>query len=161
MSCQPVGLAVVATSGVTFAVPPLAQRSAHLSSGVADEISFNEAPVSALPPAGRRFAREFARLHPELENGEYPPWVPYAAQSTEALLAAIARSDGTRASVVRELHHLRVVNGPLGSFRFDRFGDATVNYTTIVRITKEPSPESPIPGADLDRVLTVPRSLTR
>ena len=39
------------------------------------------------------------------------------------LLDAIARSDGTRASVVDELFKTKVTNGILGSFSFDRYGD--------------------------------------
>jgi hypothetical protein len=39
------------------------------------------------------------------------------------LLDAIARSDGTRGSVVQELFATKVENGILGSFTFDRFGD--------------------------------------
>ena len=39
------------------------------------------------------------------------------------LLDAIARSDGTRGSVVKELFATKVENGILGSFSFDRFGD--------------------------------------
>jgi ABC-type branched-subunit amino acid transport system substrate-binding protein len=48
---------------------------------------------------------------------------PEAAQATEVLLDAIARSDGTRASVVEELFATKVENGILGSFSFDRYGD--------------------------------------
>ena len=96
----------------------------------------DEAPTSALPPAARRFVQEFRRRYPEAEIGDFPPDVPYTAQATEALLTAIARSDGTRASVVRELHELRIVNGPLGTFRFDRYGDPTINYTTILRVIR-------------------------
>ena len=50
-------------------------------------------------------------------------YVPGAAQAAAILLDAIGRSDGTRASVVRELFASRVVDGILGSFSFDRFGD--------------------------------------
>jgi ABC-type branched-subunit amino acid transport system substrate-binding protein len=75
-------------------------------------------PHSALPPAGKTFLREF---------GETPaapgPGVPEAAQATDVLLDAIARSDGTRASVVDELFATKVENGILGSFSFDRLGD--------------------------------------
>ena len=49
--------------------------------------------------------------------------LPETAQATEVLLDAIARSDGTRASVVEELFATKVENGILGSFSFDRFGD--------------------------------------
>ena len=39
------------------------------------------------------------------------------------LLDAIARSDGTRASVVDELFATKVENGILGSYSVDRLGD--------------------------------------
>ena len=74
---------------------------------------------SELPPAGQRFLREFGSetVFPT------PPGSPEAAQATEVLLDAIARSDGTRASVVEELFATKVENGILGSFTFDEFGD--------------------------------------
>jgi ABC-type branched-subunit amino acid transport system substrate-binding protein len=118
-------------------------------------VSQNLSPTSALPKSARRFVREFRRLHPEAEIGD-APFVPYTAQATEALLTAIARSDGTRASVVREMHELRVENGLLGTFQFDRYGDSTLNYTTILRVVKKPPPGSDTPHAVIDRVLSVP-----
>jgi hypothetical protein len=44
------------------------------------------------------------------------PYSMYAAQAADVLLDAIARSGGTRASVVRELFATRVHNGILGNF---------------------------------------------
>jgi branched-chain amino acid transport system substrate-binding protein len=76
-------------------------------------------PHSALPPAGRRFLREFGPTA-DLPGAQ---GAPEAAQATEVLLDAIARSDGTRASVVTELFATKVEDGILGSFTFDRFGD--------------------------------------
>jgi branched-chain amino acid transport system substrate-binding protein len=68
-----------------------------------------------LPPAGQRFLQELA------------PAEPYAAaeagQAAHVLLDAIARSDGTRASVVEEIFRTSVTAGILGSFSFDRYGD--------------------------------------
>jgi ABC-type branched-subunit amino acid transport system substrate-binding protein len=61
-------------------------------------------------------------------------WAPEAAQAAEVLLDAIARSDGTRASVVREVYATKVRNGILGSFSFDRFGDVVPAPVTIYRI---------------------------
>ena len=49
----------------------------------------------------------------------------FAAQAAEVVLAAIARSDGTRAAVLRELRASRVRDGILGTFRFDGNGDIT------------------------------------
>ena len=124
-------------------------------------VSQDAAPTSYLPPAARRFVQEFRRRYPEAEIGDFPPDVPYTAQATEALLKAIARSDGTRASVVRELHELRIVNGPLGTFRFDRYGDTAINYTTIVRVGGMTWLGSPQPHAVIVRVLSVPPGLVR
>jgi ABC-type branched-subunit amino acid transport system substrate-binding protein len=80
-----------------------------------------------LPPAGQRFLREFRA------KGD-PLWAPEAAQSTEVLLDAIARSDGTRASVVEEMFATKVEDGILGSFSFDRYGDIDPAPVTVYRI---------------------------
>jgi hypothetical protein len=48
------------------------------------------------------------------------------------LLAAIAHSDGTRASVTRALLKVNVTDGILGSFGFDRNGDMTTNLIPVV-----------------------------
>jgi branched-chain amino acid transport system substrate-binding protein len=76
-------------------------------------------PHELLPPAGKRFIREFGR------SADEPVFLgaPEAAQAAQVLLEAIARSDGTRASVVEELFATQVVDGILGSFTFDRHGD--------------------------------------
>ena len=58
-----------------------------------------------------------------------------AAQAAEVVLAAIARSDGTRASVLRELRASRVRGGILGTFRFDGNGDITPAKLTVLRVT--------------------------
>jgi branched-chain amino acid transport system substrate-binding protein len=94
-----------------------------------------------LTPAARRFVREFGARGDEVGVLE-------AAQATETVLAAIARSDGTRASVLAELQDTRVQDGILGDFTFDRYGDITPAPFTIFRMT----------GRKLvvDRVITVP-----
>jgi hypothetical protein len=65
-------------------------------------------PPEQLPPAGRRFLRAFGGPA-FVDRGALG--APEAAQATEVLLDAIARSDGTRASVVGELFETNVVNG--------------------------------------------------
>ena len=57
-----------------------------------------------------------------------------AAQAAELVLDAIARSDGTRESVLEELQGAEVRNGILGDFRFDR-GDITPVELAIFRVT--------------------------
>jgi ABC-type branched-subunit amino acid transport system substrate-binding protein/DNA-binding beta-propeller fold protein YncE/predicted Ser/Thr protein kinase len=151
-------VAIIAPDGF---FPPNYVFEAAGEAAVGMYVSLNQAPTTALPPPAQRFIREFSRRYPEAEIGDFPPWVPYTAQATEALLAAIARSDGTRLSVVRELHELRIVDGILGTFRFDQYGDSTLNYTTIVRVVKKPPPGSDIARGVIDRVLALRPGLVR
>jgi branched-chain amino acid transport system substrate-binding protein len=117
--------------------------------------------TESLGPAGRRFAREFAATQPK---GEFPNalYIPEAAQAADALLAAIARSDGTRSSVLHELRNLEVDDGILGTFGFDENGDMTPATITVFRVTGEGS-KSDAPefygGADFDRLVRVPAAL--
>jgi branched-chain amino acid transport system substrate-binding protein len=87
----------------------------------------------SLTPAGRRFLRS-VRVSPEqtLSDGFTGP--AEAAPATEVLLDAIARSDGTRASVVEELFETRLNGGTLGSVSFDRRGDITPARVAVFTI---------------------------
>ena len=112
----------------------------------------------AATPAGRRFARDFgAQVAPTA-------YVMPGAQAAEVVLDAIARSDGTRASVLEQLRATRVRGGALGDFRFDR-GDVAPARITMLRVTGKTPPQGGLPeqfkGAVLDRVVTVPPSLAR
>ncbi|HYN92103.1 MAG TPA: hypothetical protein VER75_09280, partial [Thermoleophilaceae bacterium] len=84
---------------------------------------------------------------------------------TELVLRAIARSDGTRESVLEQLKASRVKDGILGSFRFDRNGDLTPAKMPIIRITGSTPPSARLPeflqGAVIDRVVEIPRRLIR
>jgi hypothetical protein len=83
------------------------------------------------------------------------------AQATELALGAIARSDGTRASVLKRLRASRVRDGILGSFRFDRFGDPDPETMAVFRLTRRRAPGDVAPGAAFDRVVTIPARLRR
>jgi DNA-binding SARP family transcriptional activator/ABC-type branched-subunit amino acid transport system substrate-binding protein len=101
-------------------------------------------PNSELPPKGRRFLAEL-----EAAGGEPGPdfSAAYGAQVAEILLDAIARSDGTRSSVTRELFRTEVEDGILGDIRFDENGDLVEGPVTIYRIVGK--------RAVVDRVVTV------
>jgi branched-chain amino acid transport system substrate-binding protein len=78
-------------------------------------------PNGELPPTGTRFLEEFEAAQ---GGGATPSYTAtYGAQAVEILLDAIARSDGTRASVTRELRRTTVEDGILGDIRFDENGD--------------------------------------
>jgi len=89
----------------------------------------------------------------------------YAAQAATALLDAIARSDGTRASVTKQLFASKVSNGILGSFGFTPEGDMTPSPVTIFRVVGGNRPSSTyerdFAGAVVDRVVDVPAALAR
>jgi ABC-type branched-subunit amino acid transport system substrate-binding protein len=83
-----------------------------------------------------------------------------AAQATEVVLDAIARSDGTRESVLEELRRTRMRNGLLGDFRLDRNGDITPARVAIFRVTGETPPGEPVfdhfRGTVFDRLFSIP-----
>jgi ABC-type branched-subunit amino acid transport system substrate-binding protein len=121
--------------------------------------SSTDVPPRAQPPAGRRFARDIGTFDTPV-FGVLP-----AGQTAELILDAIARSDGTRASVLEELRGAKVEDGILGDFRIDRNGDITPGRLAIFRITGATPPDAPVfpqyEGAVLDRVIEVPATLAR
>jgi ABC-type branched-subunit amino acid transport system substrate-binding protein/DNA-binding beta-propeller fold protein YncE len=112
-----------------------------------------------LTPAATRFLDGFG------EDALGLAFILESAQATELVLRAIARSDGTRESVLEELRASHVKNGILGSFRFDRNGDLTPAKMAIVRLTGSTPPSARLPawlqGAEIDRVVEIPRTLIR
>jgi DNA-binding SARP family transcriptional activator/ABC-type branched-subunit amino acid transport system substrate-binding protein len=89
-------------------------------------------PNSHLPERGRAFLEDFQRW----SGGPAGPdlGAAYGAQAAEILLDAIGRSDGTRASVAREMFEIQIDDGILGPIRFDENGDLLESSTTVTRI---------------------------
>ena len=122
-------------------IPVLLRESRGLASGM--YITAATAFPGDLPAAGRKFLSRFKAAHPEEPASGF---TAYAAQAAEVLLAAIGRSDGTRKSVTAELLHVRVRDGVLGSFGFDRQGDPTRSMVAVFRV----SPGGHIDGLPFD-----------
>ena len=112
-------------------VPFLLELAGPAARGV--YMSFPDVPPAAgrLTAAGQRFADEFGLLDAPTAYA-----LP-AAQAAEVVLDAIARSDGTRGSVLSELQDTEVQGGILGSFRFDQNGDIVPARIPILRVTGE------------------------
>jgi hypothetical protein len=113
-----------------------------------------------LPPAGRRFLAAFqARGHVR----DVSPFAVYAAQAADALLGAIARSDGNLASVTKELLATRVRDGIVRSFEFERNGDTTTQQITILRPLRNGGTNDvhSLAGTKLVRAITVRPRLLR
>jgi hypothetical protein len=108
--------------------------------------------------AGKRFLREFGATQP---GARVDVAAVYSAQAVELLLDAIARSDGTRASVSSRLRMAHVREGLLGTFAIDGDGDATPAPITIVRLERGGGADvvASYEGARVDRVITPPRRL--
>jgi ABC-type branched-subunit amino acid transport system substrate-binding protein/DNA-binding beta-propeller fold protein YncE len=139
-------------------VPDLLERAGPAAHGL--YLSYTDVPPATRKgsPAGRRFARDYGTLDNPM-SGVLP-----AAQATEVVLDAIARSDGTRASVLEQLRTTKVKNGVLGDFELDRHGDITPAQIPIFRVTGRTPPGAGVfewfEGSVVDRVLTVPTSLS-
>lgn len=111
-----------------FTVPNPVQTIGSAAEGMF--ISVPGLPNERLPQRGKDFVAVFAEA-----IGEQPlPYSVYAAQATELLLKAIESSDGTRASVRKNLFKTRITNGILGNFAITSSGDTTVNAVAIYRI---------------------------
>ena len=93
-------------------------------------ISFPGPAIGFLKGEGARFVASFSK-----KFGEKPTrFDVHAAQAIDVLLDAIARSDGTRASVTSKLFATRVSNGILGSFWITPTGDTTLNAVAMYRV---------------------------
>ncbi len=89
-------------------------------------------PNDRLPPRGRQLLRAFAAAN----GGDPGPdlGAAYGAQAAEILLDAIARSDGTRRSVLDEVSRTVVTKGILGSVGWDAQGDLLEAPITVFRV---------------------------
>ena len=120
--------------------------------GTAD-ITRKALPLNA---AGRQFAEE-------LGGASNEPFTLEAGQAMEVVLDAIARSDGTRASVLEAMLATKVKRGILGTFGFDENGDITPAQVPIIRITGSTPPEAGLPpqfqGSVVHSVIRVPPEL--
>jgi len=114
-------------------------------------------PDKQLPPEGVRFTKAFSATQ---RGRNVNLLAPYAAQAAEVLLAAIARSDGTRASVARELFRVRLKNSIFGPFSLDANGDPNTNLIPIFRVPAK-APPGQFPVEHVDRVISVPARLVR
>ena len=111
-------------------------------------------PLKRLPPEGRRFVAEFGATQP---GGFVTPDAVYAAQATEIMLDAIARSDGSRASVTRSLLATQVEDGLIGDVRFNANGDVRPRPYSVWRVTQESGLVRGVGGlAGLEAIITPP-----
>jgi branched-chain amino acid transport system substrate-binding protein len=110
-------------------ISAVVQGAGNASEGM--YVSVAGEPNANLPPAGKKFVKDFGATQ---AGGNVDPYSSYAAQSAQVLLNAIAKSDGTRAAVANNLLSTKVTNGILGNFTINSNGDTNSNPVTMYKI---------------------------
>ena len=151
LHAQGLRLTVIAPDGYLPGSELIREIGKPAANGVFMTASFVNNAERLLPPAGLRWEREFRATQP----GTVGFYTPYAAQATDVLLTAIARSDGTRRSVISQMFKVRVTDGILGSFGFAKDGDMTPVSIPVFRVDASRPLGAPDPVADVIRVTPV------
>jgi branched-chain amino acid transport system substrate-binding protein len=96
-------------------------------------ISIAGQPYQNLPPAGKKFAAAFGK---SIGKGadKVNPYSNYGATAIQVMLAAIAKSDGTRASVASHFYNASFSNTPIGNFKLNANGDTNSGAISFYRI---------------------------
>ena len=124
------GVAISAPDG--FVVPELTKLAGAAAEGM--YLTTYGIPNDRLPPRGRQFLRAFVTANGGDPGPDYA--AAYGAQAAEILLDAIARSDGTRRSVLDEVSRTVVKDGILGAVDWNAQGDLLEAPITILRVQK-------------------------
>jgi DNA-binding SARP family transcriptional activator len=123
----PAHVALLATGG--FSLPDPLRDAGRAAEGL--RVTVAGVAPAALRGRGKQVVAGLERAL-EQAPGQFSV---YAAQATELLLDAIARSDGTRRSLIRALFASSIHNGLLGDFAVTQSGDITSNHVTVYRVT--------------------------
>jgi branched-chain amino acid transport system substrate-binding protein len=106
-------------------------------------------PNESLKGAGAKFVKDFTKADKRAPD----PYSVYAAQSAEALVGAIAQSNGTRSDITKQLFRINLKNSLLGTLHFNANGDVTANPVTIYKVTSG--------KAKTFKVIVPPKSLVK
>ena len=96
-------------------------------------ISIAGQPYANLPAAGKKFAAAFGKSI-GLAAAKVNPYSNYGATAMQVMLAAIAKSDGTRASVTKGLFNISVPTSPIGGFKLNKNGDTNQGAISFYQI---------------------------
>jgi ABC-type branched-subunit amino acid transport system substrate-binding protein len=118
----------MATEGM-FPVTVLRSRAGAAAEGML--ITLSSVPKEHLAGAGADFLAAFRKA----TSQDPCCYTVHVAQATEALLDAIAASDGSRASVTGAMLKLKVSDGIIGDFAFDENGDVSPPLVSVYRVT--------------------------
>jgi branched-chain amino acid transport system substrate-binding protein len=119
---------LMATEGM-FPITVLRARAGDAAEGMM--VTLSSVPKERLQGAGADFLAAFRKA----TSQDPCCYTVHVAQATDALLDAIAASDGSRASVTAAMLKLRVTDGIIGDFGFDSNGDVSPPLVSVYRIT--------------------------
>jgi branched-chain amino acid transport system substrate-binding protein len=122
------GVTLMATEGM-LPITVLRARAGDAAEGML--ITLSSIPKEHLAGRGAAFLAAFRKA----TSQDPCCYTIHVAQAADALLDAIAASDGSRASVTAEMLRLRVRDGIIGDFSFDANGDVTPPLVSVYRIT--------------------------
>jgi YVTN family beta-propeller protein len=123
-------------------------------------VSFPGLTNESLPPEGRQFVAAFGATQPGARVDET---AVYAAAAANAMLDAIAGSDGSRRSVTARMLSARTENSLVGPLGFDASGDPLDVPITILRAERGGGSNRVMSheGASVERVAHPPAALWR
>ena len=118
---------ILAPDGFT-PISATVQEAGTAAEGMA--VSVAGLPNTALKGAGAKFIKDFTKADKRAPD----PYSVYAAQAAEAIVAAIAQSNGSRSDVTKQLFKIHLKNSILGNLSFNANGDVTSNPVTIYKV---------------------------
>ena len=149
------GVALIANDGF-LPIASLFRAAGGAARGV--YVSAGGVLPERLGPEGRNFMTAFAATQP----GAVHRHSAYGAAAATLMLDAIARSDGSRADVTRNVLAAHPERSILGPLRFDARGDVEPAAVTVLRAVRGRGSDTveSVDGAVIERVVRVPRALT-
>jgi len=121
------GVKIMAPDGFT-PVSAVIQEAGSAANNMT--VSVAGLPNSELKGAGKAFVAAFTKA----DHNAPDPYSVYAAQAAEAMIAAIAQSNGTRSDVAKQVFKINLKNSILGNVSFNANGDVTSNPVTIYKV---------------------------
>ena len=121
------GVKIMAPDGFT-PVSAVIQEAGSAANNMT--VSVAGLPNSELKGAGKAFVAAFTKA----DHNAPDPYSVYAAQAAEAMIAAIAQSNGTRRDVAKQVFKINLKNSILGNVSFNANGDVTSNPVTIYKV---------------------------
>jgi branched-chain amino acid transport system substrate-binding protein len=102
-------------------------------------ISIAGQPYASLPSAGKAFAKSFGKSIGTSAT-KVNPYSNYGATAMLVMLQAIAKSNGSRASVASHFYNASFSNTPIGNFKLNANGDTNAGVISFYKVVGSNAP---------------------